>query len=109
MLDGLLEPGFWLCPSTKVVSVSGDDVTVTDGSWFRSGETVRFYSEGNEASQDVSIVATTVSGNVLSLASTPPGWINTSPKAYVTYPIYTSGSSSQTAAFMYDKSDKKWR
>mgnify|MGYP003112299614 CR=1 FL=1 len=109
LLDGLLEPGFWLCPSTKVVSVSGDDVTVTDGSWFRSGETVRFYREGNEASQDVSIVATTVSGNVLSLASTPPGWINTSPKAYVTYPTYTSGSSSQTAAFMYDKSDKKWR
>ena len=109
LLDGLLEPSFWLCPTTQVASVSGDDVTVADGTWFRSGETVRFYKEGNEGSEDVSIVATTVSGNVLSLASTPPGWINTAPKAYVTYPVYTSGSSDQTGAFMYDRADRRWR
>jgi hypothetical protein len=109
LLDGLLEPGFWLCPTTQVASVSGDDVTVTDGTWFRSGETVRFYKEGNEGSEDVSIVATTVSGNVLSLASTPPAWFNVAPKAYATYPVYTSGSTEQTAAFMYDRSDRRWR
>ena len=109
LLDGLLESGFWLCPTVQVTSVSGDDVTVSDGTWFRSGETVRFYKEGNEGSEDVSIVATTVSGNVLSLASTPPGWINTAPKAYVTYPVYTSGSSEQANAFMYDRSDRSWR
>ena len=109
LLDGLLEPGFWLCPTTQVASVSGDDVTVIDGTWFRSGETVRFYKEGNEGSEDVSIVATTVSGNVLSLASTPPGWINTAPKAFATYPVYTSGSTEQTAAFMYDHADRRWR
>ena len=89
--------------------MSGDDVTVIDGTWFRSGETVRFYKEGNEGSEDVSIVATTVSGNVLSLASTPPGWINTAPKAFATYPVYTSGSTEQTAAFMYDHADRRWR
>jgi len=108
LLDGLLEPGFWLCPTQLVTNISGDDVTVSDGSWFRSGETVRFYNEGNEASEDVSIVATTVSGNVLTLASTPPSWFNTT-TTYATYPIYTSGSTEQTAAFMYDKTTKKWR
>jgi len=107
ILDGLLEPGFWLCPTTQVASVAGDDVTVADGSWFRSGETVRFYTEGNEGSEDVSIVATTVSGNVLSLASTPPGWIDST--TFATYPIFTSGSTEQTAAFMYDRDDKAWR
>lgn len=109
LLDGLLEPGYWLCPTVQVTSVTGDNVTVTDGSWFRSGETVRLYKEGNEGSEDISVVATTVSGNVLTLASTPPGWVNTAPKAFVTYPVYTSGTSEQTSAFMYDHATKSWR
>lgn len=107
LLDGMLEAGFWLAPTTRIQSVAGSDVTVTDGSWFRSGETVRFYTEGKEATEDTSIVATTVSGNVLTLASSPPAWFSTATK--VTYPVYTSGSTEQTAAFMYDRSDRSWR
>ena len=107
LLDGMLEAGFWLAPTTTIQSVAGSDVTVGDGSWFRSGETVRFYTEGKEATEDTSIVATTVSGNVLSLASSPPAWFASGTQ--VTYPVYTSGSTEQTAAFMYDRADRTWR
>ena len=113
LLDGILAPAYWLCPTTHIYSISGNDVTVVRGDFFRSGETLRFYNRGNEATESADLLVTTVSGDVLTLSSSPPSWFvstltGTHPTK-VTYPPYTSGSTDQQNPFMYVRSDKYWR
>ena len=113
LLDGILAPALWLCPTTHIYSISGNDVTVARGDFFRSGETLRFYNRGKEATESADLLVTTVSGDVLTMAASPPAWfvstLTGSHPTKVTYPAYTSGSTDQQNPFMYARSDKYWR
>jgi hypothetical protein len=107
LLDGLLAPAYWLCPVEIVASVSGNDVTVGDGVWWQSGETVRFYNRGEEGSESDDLLVDTVSGNVLTLNASPPAWLAAGTR--VTHPLYSSASTDQQGPFMFVRSDKSWR
>lgn len=109
LLDGILAPAFYLCPVTTVSNVSGNDVTVGDGGWFQSGETVRFYNRGKESSESGDLAVTTVSGNVLTLTSSPPSWLTSANATRATHPAYAAASTDQQGAFMYARSDRFWR
>jgi len=113
LLDGILASGFWLCPTTHIASISGNDVTVVRGEWFQSGETLRFYNRGKEATESADLAVTTVSGNVLTMASSPPAWFESTASGphptKVTHPAYASGSTDQQNPFMYVRGDKFWR
>jgi len=109
LLDGILAPGFWLCPTTVVTGVAGSVVTVVDGSWFRSGERARFYNRGKESSDSSDLAIDTVSGNDLTLSSSPPAWLTSANATRVTYPAYSSASTDQQNAWMYVEADKFWR
>ena len=109
LLDGIQAPAFWLCPVATVSGVSGSVVTVNDGTWFRSGETVRFYNRGEEATESADLLVDTVSGNDLTLNASPPAWLTSANATRATYPAYASASTDQTGAWMYVRDDKYWR
>ena len=107
LMDGLMATGVHLCPVETVSLVSSNDVTVGNGSWWRSGETVRFYNRGLESTESDDLLVSTVTGNILTLDASPPAWLAVGTRA--THPAYTSGSSDQTGPFMYDKTTRYWR
>ena len=109
LLDGILDSALWLCPTVTVSNVAGNDVTVGYGGWFQSGETVRFYNRGKEATEMSDLVVTTVAGNVLTLASSPPAWLTSANATRATHPAYASGSTDQKDPFLYVRGDKNWR
>jgi len=109
LLDGLLAPAFYLCPISIVTLVAGNNVTVTYGGWWQSGETVRFYNRGEESSESADLLVDTVSGNVLTLNASPPAWLTSANATRATHPAYASASSDQQNAFMYARSDRFWR
>ena len=109
LLDGLLAPAFWLCPVEAVTLVSGNDVTVGDGVWWQSGETVRFYNRGKEATESGDLLVDTVSGNVLTLNAAPPAWLTAANSTRATHPLYSSASTDQQGPFMFARSDRFWR
>ena len=109
LLDGILQSAYWLCPTTTVSNVSGSDVTVGDGSWFQSGETVRFYNRGTEATESGDLLVDTVSGNVLTLDAAPPAWLTSANATRATHPLYTAGSTDQQNPFIYARADRTWQ
>ena len=109
LLDGILDTALWLCPTEAVSNVAGNDVTVGYGGWFQSGETVRFYNRGKEATEMSDLAVTTVAGNVLTLASSPPAWLTSANATRATHPAYASGSTDQQEPFLYVRGDKNWR
>ncbi len=106
LLGGLLESALWLCPTVNVTNVSGNDVTVSYGGYWKDGERVRLYNRGKEGSEMSDVLISTVSGNVLSLSSSAPSWLDTSSKA--TIPDYSVASTAQQAPYLFTRVDKQW-
>ena len=98
-----------LCPTADIFtknSTSDFVLNSGEGVHFIAGDSIQFYTAGNEAAEKETRVIDTVTDDNITITVAASAWVGVGTK--VTYPAHGSATAAQKDSFVYVRSDKQW-
>jgi hypothetical protein len=98
-----------LCPTATILgknSTTDFDLNAGEGVHFAAGDSIQFYTPGDEASEKQTRVIDTITVDNITLTVAASAWVGVDTE--VTYPAHGSATSDQADGFLYVQSTKHW-
>jgi hypothetical protein len=98
-----------LCPTATIDtknSTTDFDLTAGEGAYFAAGDSIQFYTPGDEGTEKETRVIDTITTDNITLTVAASAWVAAGSR--VTYPTNASATSAQDTGYLYVRSDKHW-